>query len=108
MAIPSNYAEKLVRSEFSNLLVPIGSEAWRHECEVAFFVGLPPAKRNEMLDGRSDGTDWGVKGARGEAAVAMLRAEISRLVQIRRRGVTQLASRADQPTARSSAPDHRT
>lgn len=88
MSLPYPLAEKLVRSEFSNRLIPIGSEAWRHECEVSFFAGLPHAKRDEMLDGRSDGTDLGVKGARGEGAVAMLRAEISRLVQIRRHNVT--------------------
>ena len=36
-----------------------------------------------MLDGRADGTDWGVKGARGVDAVAMLRAEVIRLAEIR-------------------------
>lgn len=94
MPNPRPIAEKLVRSEFSNLLVPIGSEAWRHECEVAFFVGLPPKKRDEMLDGRSDGTDLGVKGARGEGAVAMLRSEISRLAQIRRHVTYQALARS--------------
>lgn len=72
MVIPYPSSEKLVRSEFSNRLIQIGSEAWRHECEVAFFVGLPPVKRNKMFDGRSDRFDLGVRGARGEAAVAML------------------------------------
>jgi hypothetical protein len=75
--------ERLVHSEFTDRLVPIGSEAWRHECEVAFFLGLPLAKREQMLEGTSDGTDPGVKGTRGETAVAMLRKEIARLGQIR-------------------------
>lgn len=53
-AIPFLNRRKLVRSEFSNRLIPIGSEAWRHECEVAFFLGLPPAKLEEMLNGSAD------------------------------------------------------
>jgi hypothetical protein len=76
--------EKLVHSEFTNGLVPIASEAWRHECEVAFFLGLPAAKREEMLEGSADGTDLGMKVSKGESAVAMLRLEIARLVEIRR------------------------
>lgn len=48
MAIPFFNRRKLVRSEFSNRLTPIGSEAWRHECEVAVFLGRPPAKLEEM------------------------------------------------------------
>lgn len=76
--------EKLVHSEFTNALVPISSEAWRHECEVAFFLGLPAAKREEMLEGSADGAEPGLRGSRGESAVTMLRLEIARLVEIRR------------------------
>jgi len=83
MDIPFLNRRKLVRSEFSNRLIPIGSGAWRHECEVAFFLGLPPAKMEEMLNGSADGTDVGVKGARGESAVTMLRSEMARLAHIR-------------------------
>jgi hypothetical protein len=75
---------KLVLSEFANRLIPIASEAWRHECEVAFYLGLPEAKREEMLDGIADGREPGVKQIRGEAVVAMLRREMDLLAKIRR------------------------
>lgn len=82
--------QKLVRSEFSDRLIPISCEAWRHECEVAFLLGLPVAMQNEMLDGlpgKSHPNEYGIRSARGDAAVVMLRAEIKRLEEIRRRRV---------------------
>lgn len=75
---------KLVYSEFAKRLIPIWSEAWRHECEVAFYLGLPRAKREEMLEGSGDGREPGMKQNRGDSAVAMLRQEIDRLAEIRR------------------------
>ncbi|PZO00593.1 MAG: hypothetical protein DCF30_09280 [Hyphomicrobiales bacterium] len=74
-------------SEFSEQLIPMSCEAWRHECEVAFLVGLPLAARNDLLEGRpgSKDGDEGIKGARGSDTVGMLRAEIERLIAIRRR-----------------------
>jgi hypothetical protein len=80
--VPS--VEKLVHSEFSGRLISIASEAWRHECEVAFYLGLPEAKREEMLEGSADGREPGMEGSRGETAVAMLRKEMGRLAEIRR------------------------
>lgn len=81
---------KLVRSEFSEVLIPISSEAWRHECEVAFLLGLPIAMQNEMIDGLP-GTghlnELGIEAVRGEGVAAMLRAEMERLAEIRRRRV---------------------
>lgn len=80
--------EKLVLSEFSGQMISIESEAWRHECEVAFLVGLPDAMRDEMIDGLP-GTgrahEHGIAASRGEGVAAMLRAEIERLREIRRR-----------------------
>ena len=77
--------ERLVLSEFSGQMISIESEAWRHECEVAFLTGLPIATQDELLVGRPgarDG-DQGIRGARGEETVAMLRVEIERLAAIR-------------------------
>lgn len=79
-----NTGEKLVFSEFANRLIPMSEPGWRHECEVAFFLGLPEAKREAMLEGSSDGRELGVKQLRGEATVAMLRKEMHRLAEIRR------------------------
>jgi hypothetical protein len=79
--------EKLVHSEFANRLIPIYSEAWRHECEVAFYLGLPKAKREEMLEGSADGSEPGVKQLRGAAVANMLREEIGRLAEIRCRNL---------------------
>lgn len=79
---------KLVRSEFSEQLVPISSEAWRHECEVAFLLGLPIAMQEQMLDGprhNRDPRDRGVDAVRGNGVAAMLRSEMERLGAIRRR-----------------------
>ena len=78
--------ERYVLSEFSNRAILISSEAWRHECEVAFFLGLPESKREEMLEGSADGCDPGVRQIRGEPAVAMLRKEMGLLAKIRRAG----------------------
>lgn len=61
--------------------VSISSEEWKHECEIACLAAMPLAKRNTFLDGVAGSTDReerGVKGIRGEAAVAQLRAEIDR------------------------------
>lgn len=79
----------LVRSEFTGQMISTHSEEWRHECEVAFLLAMPLAKRNIFLDGVSGSTDReerGIKGVRGEAAVALLRSEIQRLTEIRQRG----------------------
>lgn len=62
--------------------VSTSSEEWRHECEIAYLLAMPTAKRNTFLDGVPGSTDReerGIKGVRGEAAVAKLRAEIIRL-----------------------------
>ena len=87
--------EKLVYSEFARRLIPIRSEAWRHECEVAFYLGLPKAKREEMLEGSVDGREPGMKQIRGELAVAMLRQEMDRLAEIRRRSPEMRARKID-------------
>ena len=61
--------------------VSISSEEWKHECEIAHLAAMPLAKRNTFLDGVPGSTDReerGVKGVRGEVAVARLRAEIDR------------------------------
>ncbi|PTM39476.1 hypothetical protein [Bosea sp. 124] len=68
--------------------VSISSEAWKHECEIAAITAMPIAKRNTFLDGVQGSTDReerGVKGVRGEAAVAALRAEVERYADILRR-----------------------
>jgi len=55
------------------------SEEWKHECEIAFLASMPLGKRNETLDGVTSSHDRdarGIKGIRGEAAVAKLRAEM--------------------------------
>lgn len=57
------------------------SEEWRHECEIRFLANLPPGQRNDILDGVKDGPK-GVKGHRGEQAVAQLRAEIDRYARL--------------------------
>ncbi len=61
--------------------VSISSEEWKHECEIAHLASMPLAKRNTFLDGVPGSTDReerGVKGLRGEVAVARLRSEIER------------------------------
>jgi hypothetical protein len=80
---------RLVKSELSGDMIPIDSEEWWHECEVAFLLGLPEALRTEMLDGVPGSTardNLGIIGARGAAAVAELRADIHRLARIRATG----------------------
>lgn len=78
-------------SAFSHLAgreVSISSEEWKHECEIAAITAMPIAKRNAFLDGvagSSDREERGVKGVRGEAAVAALRAEVERYAEILRR-----------------------
>lgn len=62
------------------------SEEWKHECEIAYLAGLPPPKLSVMLDGVAGSTnreDRGIKGVRGEAAVAVLRSEIARFRQLK-------------------------
>lgn len=84
--------QKFVRSEFSGKLISIKSEAWRHECEVAFLLGLPAAMQDEFLDGSSAPNHRNLRGirtTRGAGVVAMLRAEIARLASIRRGTVTR-------------------
>jgi hypothetical protein len=54
---------------------------------VAHLLDMPIAARNLLLDGVRGGTheERGIRGARGEAAVARLRAEIARLSELRKR-----------------------
>jgi hypothetical protein len=80
--------QPLVKSELSGQMVSTWSEAWRHECEIAYLLAMPLAKRNIFLDGVQGGTgdERGIKGVRGEMAVSELRAAIERLSEIRRRG----------------------
>lgn len=75
-------------SLLANREVSTWSEEWRHECEVAHLLDMPIAARNLLLDGIQGGTheERGIKGARGEAAVAQLRSEIARLAELRKRG----------------------
>jgi hypothetical protein len=87
---------KLVLSEFCDQLIPISSEAWRHECEVAFLLGLPMDMQNRMLDGVADDPlDQGVDAVRGQGVAAMLRTEVERLGEIRRRRM--MAARGPRP-----------
>jgi hypothetical protein len=68
--------------------VSTSSEEWRHECEIAYLAMMPLAKRNPFLDGIPGSTDRderGIKGVRGEAAVAVLRAAIERYETLVRR-----------------------
>ena len=76
-------AEKFVYSELLGRSIPISSEAWRHECEVAFFLGLPESKREEMLVGSADGRVLGLKQIRGQSFVDMIRREMKMLAKIR-------------------------
>ncbi|AOO80738.1 DUF7696 family protein [Bosea vaviloviae] len=79
----------LVYSHLAGREVSTWSEEWKHECEIAYLLELPPPARNAMLDGVTGSADRdarGIKGVRGEAAVAALRAEIQRLSEIRKRG----------------------
>ncbi len=64
------------------------SGEWRHECEVEYLLALPEAKRAEILDGVPGTTDQsqGIKGVRGEAAVAALKVQIERLRLIKMKG----------------------
>lgn len=65
------------------------SGEWRHECEVEYLLSLPEAKRVEILDGVPGALDresQGIKGIRGEAAVAALRVQIERLRLIKMKG----------------------
>jgi hypothetical protein len=62
------------------------SEEWKHECEIAYLPRLAPPKLSVILDGVAGSTnreDRGIKGVRREAAVATLRAEISRFRQLK-------------------------
>lgn len=71
----------LAYSHLAGCQVSTWSEEWKHECEIAYLAGLPPPKLSVMLDGVAGSTnreDRGIKGVRGEAAVATLRAEIAR------------------------------
>lgn len=78
----------MVLSELTGTLVSTWSEEWRHETEIAYLLAMPLPKRNIFLDGIAGSTDReerGIKGVRGEAAVAALRTAIERLGEIRRR-----------------------
>lgn len=77
---------RLVQSELSGKMVPIKSEEWLHECEVSFLLGLPEAMRDALIEGvaGSAGREaLGIRGARGDEAAAILRADIDRLSAIR-------------------------
>ncbi|MGO4408399.1 hypothetical protein AB4Z10_29625 [Bosea sp. RAF48] len=58
------------------------SNEWQHECEVRYLAGMKLADRNEVLDGVKDGSK-GIKGHRGDKAVAYLRAEIDRYAALK-------------------------
>jgi hypothetical protein len=60
------------------------SEEWKLECEVRYLAEMPLAKRNEALDGVTDGLR-GMRQARGEAAVAQMRALIDRYATLLQR-----------------------
>ena len=73
--------QPMALSLLANREVSTSSEEWRHECEVGYLLDMPIAARNLLRDGVTGGThdERGIKGARGEAAVAQLRLEIVRL-----------------------------
>ncbi len=76
----------LAWSHLAGREVSTWSEEWKHECEIAYLAGLPPPKLSVMLEGVAGSTDReerGIKGVRGEAAVAALRVEIARYKQIK-------------------------
>jgi hypothetical protein len=76
----------LAYSHLAGQEVSTWSEEWKHECEIAYLAGLAPPKLSVMLDGVVGSTDReerGMKGVRGEAAVAVLRAEIARFRQLK-------------------------
>jgi len=63
-------------------------EEWKHLCEIANLAELAPPNLSVMLDGVAGSTDReerGIKGVRGEAAVATLRAEINRYRELKAR-----------------------
>ena len=76
----------MVFSVLAGREVSTWSEEWKHECEIAFLASMPLGKRNETLDGVTGSQDRdarGIKGIRGEAAVARLRSEIERFASLR-------------------------
>jgi hypothetical protein len=76
----------LAYSHLAGREVSTWSEEWKHECEIAYLSGLAPPKLSVMLDGVAGSTDReerGIKGVRGEAAVAVLRAEVARYRQLK-------------------------
>lgn len=88
MSCSQSQAQSRIMSELTGQLVPIDSEEWRFECEVAYLLAVPPEDREFILEGVPGevGYKAGLKGVRGEAAVAELRVAIERLAEIRRRG----------------------
>ena len=86
--MPARRADQpTVYSHLAGREVSISSEEWKHECEIAHLAAMPIAKRNIFLDGIPGSTDReerGVKGVRGEVAVARLRAEIERYARAMR------------------------
>lgn len=79
-------ARPMAYSHLAGAEVSTWSEEWRHECEIAYLAGLTPPKLSVMLDGVAGSTDReerGIKGVRGEAAVAALRVEIARFRQLK-------------------------
>lgn len=65
--------------------VDTSSEEWRLECEVAYLLDLPEAKRRDLIDGPpgSTGDARGIRGKRSDAAAAMLWAQVERLRVLR-------------------------
>jgi hypothetical protein len=70
------------RSELTGQMVDTSSEAWRHECEVSYMLGLSPGALKTYLEGGEDGR--GIIGHRGAAAAEHLKAEMGRLAAARR------------------------
>jgi hypothetical protein len=84
---PAN--QPMAFSLLANREVSTWSEEWKHECEIAYLLGMTPEKRRAMLDGvqGAEGDEAkGIKQHRGEAATAQLASEVGRLKELRQRG----------------------
>lgn len=69
--------------------VPITSEEWKHECEVAYLADLTPQKRKAILYGLlgAEGDEArGIKHHRGDVPTAQLVSEVERLKALQARG----------------------
>lgn len=74
-----------MQSELTGEWVPINSEEWLLECQAAFLLALPRQQRDIMLEGTPGGVGYqiGIRGMRGDAVVAELRAAVDRLAAVR-------------------------